>query len=303
MSENLITLFDFANAVKESLQEKYPTAKITINKVIKNNDECLLGITITEHESNIAPNIYINDYYDAYMNEKITVDEVAVSVQKVYNTACKSNDLLNLDTSCFTDRDKLLGKVIIKLFGKEFNEEFLKDAVYETVLDDLAAVIYVYIDSNERGLMTSKLQPKHLEKLGIDEEELFEAALKNTANLFPAKICNMSEIVVGMGKDALPCDDFPMYVATNSNSINGAAVCLYPGLFKKFSEEHNLGNLYILPSSVSEIIILPESIGSDVDYLKEMVEDVNASVLVDKDILSNSLYRYDYETDTVSKIK
>ena len=97
MSENLVSLCEFANAVKDSLQMKYPTAKIAINKVIKNNDECLVGITIREKDSNIAPNVYVNEYYNEYMDKKVTVDEVALSVQQIYNSACKSSDVLGVD--------------------------------------------------------------------------------------------------------------------------------------------------------------------------------------------------------------
>lgn len=302
MSENLVSLFDFASAVKNSLQMKYPTAEIAINKVIKNNDECLLGITIREKDSNIAPNVYVNDYYNEYMKEKITVDEVVLSVQQIYNSACKSSDVLGVDIDTFLNKEKLLDKAIIKLLGKESNKEFLKDAVYKTVLDDLAAVVYIYVGSNNSGIMTSKLQQKHFEQLGISLDELFDVAIANTVENFPATVKTMFDTIADMVEDEILCEEIPMFVATNNLGISGATVCLYPKLLADFCKKYGFENLYILPSSINEVIMIADTVDNDIECLKHMVEEVNSTVVDAKDVLSNSVYFYESASDSISKI-
>ena len=59
----------------------------------------------------------------------------------------------------------------------------------------------------------------------------------------------------------------------------------------------NSENLYMLPSSVHEWMILPEC--DDVAYLKEMVTEVNRTAVAEIDLLSDHVYRYDRKTDMV----
>ena len=55
-------------------------------------------------------------------------------------------------------------------------------------------------------------------------------------------------------------------------------------------------DLYILPCSVNEVLLVRASELEDgVDELKEMVRDVNETVVSEKDILSYSVYYYDKE--------
>lgn len=55
-------------------------------------------------------------------------------------------------------------------------------------------------------------------------------------------------------------------------------------------------DLYILPSSVNEVLLVRASELEDgVDELKEMVRDANETVVAEKDILSYNVYHYDKE--------
>lgn len=295
---------EFAKDIKECLQEKYPDAVIETSKIVKNNDESLIGITIRANGEDIAPNIYLNEYYTSYVENKMTVDEITLMLQKVYSNACKDNESINIDTSIFRSKEKLLEKVILKLLSIENNTEYLKGVVYYPVMEDLAAVVYVHIDSSDKGIMTSKLQQKYFEMLDIDKEELYKIALSNTESFFPVKTMTMFNLMSDMADEALPTnDELPMYVITNKMGVNGATACLYPDALKNFCDEQGFDSIYILPSSVHELILIPEKLADDVEYLKKMVEEVNATVVLPADILSNSVYKYDYETDTVSKIK
>ena len=62
--------------------------------------------------------------------------------------------------------------------------------------------------------------------------------------------------------------------------------------FKELKEECKVfqQDLYILPSSVHEILVLPQMIG-DADELRQMVCEVNET-LEKEDRLSNQVYRY-----------
>ena len=57
-------------------------------------------------------------------------------------------------------------------------------------------------------------------------------------------------------------------------------------------------DLYILPSSVHELITVPASFGSCED-LKKTVRNVNDTVLVSDEILSYSVYRYSRKAGSI----
>ena len=49
-----------------------------------------------------------------------------------------------------------------------------------------------------------------------------------------------------------------LYVLTNKSRINGAAGIMYEGVLKKLADKLE-SDMYILPSSIHEVIILPKS--------------------------------------------
>ena len=71
---------------------------------------------------------------------------------------------------------------------------------------------------------------------------------------------------------------------------------------KKFAD--NLGNdLFILPSSVHELILVPECDVRDPDYLTDMIAEVNDTQVSREEILSYSLYRYYRDEDEVRIVR
>lgn len=53
------------------------------------------------------------------------------------------------------------------------------------------------------------------------------------------------------------------------------------------------GNFYILPSSIHDLILLPDDGSVNAECLKEMVQEVNKSVVVQEEWLSENVYYYD----------
>ena len=73
----------------------------------------------------------------------------------------------------------------------------------------------------------------------------------------------------------------------------GAACLLYDNLLKRISDKLR-SNLYIIPSSIHELIIIPKkSFPRGKEELIEMVCDMNANEVDLVDILSDNVYEYD----------
>ena len=82
---------------------------------------------------------------------------------------------------------------------------------------------------------------------------------------------------------------------TNKYQINGASVLLYNGLLDGLAEK--LGtDLYVIPSSIHELIIMPAEDGSlSLSKLSDMVKEINENHVKEEEILSDCAYYYDHK--------
>lgn len=74
--------------------------------------------------------------------------------------------------------------------------------------------------------------------------------------------------------------------------------------FSQVCEQERFGGkLFILPSSIHELILVPDD-GEDVKGLKEIVSDVNdnSGAVTEEDFLSNSVYHYDAKLHRLTKM-
>ena len=142
---------------------------------------------------------------------------------------------------------------------------------------------------------------------GLDRDELYDFAVKNTPVLFPEKFMALKSILLNMNKgesifeeevESVSGIDIPMYVLTNETGFNGASVILYSSYMRKLAERFEC-SLYILPSSIHEVILIPASCGVDCGKLRELVEDVNVKHVDAAERLSDNVYIYSLDEDSI----
>ena len=92
-----------------------------------------------------------------------------------------------------------------------------------------------------------------------------------------------------------------MYVLTNSTGSLGAAALFYPDVKEKAAELMG-SDYYILPSSVHEVILVPDNPSIDAKDLCKMVKEANRTVVEEKDILSDNVYHYSREDRRLDKV-
>ena len=313
MNIGIINTVDlFAEAIKVEFEEAHPECSVMVHKVTKNNDLVLTGISIRSREVNIAPTIYMDDYYNDYKNGR-PVMEIIAEIENIYNTYKLEH---NFDVNSITDFNHVQGKICYKLVNKDKNKELLLDVPY-IQFHDLAIVFYVVVseDSDRTGTIT--VRNNLMEMWGNpDINDLYRIAKNNTQKRYKGSVFNMIEImgeIISHNVDNIEpniVDDFfemnftyednmiPMFVATNSKKVNGAGVILYEGLLKTFAEKIG-SDFYILPSSIHEVIFVPANGDMDVRYLIQMVKEVNATEVSPSEVLSDNVYKYHADTDFV----
>ena len=153
---------------------------------------------------------------------------------------------------------------------------------YKHDLLDLEAYIRIRLDD-----MRSFKVPT-----ALFNSELYDSALKNTReNLV---ITTMSEIL------GLPAGLFEdMDIITTKDKTFGASALLFPDIFRKYCEKKGVQKIYIIPSSIHELIVVPQDIGAGYE-MTSMVQEVNATAVQASDVLSDHVYRYDVTTNQIT---
>lgn len=186
--------------------------------------------------------------------------------------------------------------LFVKLVNTERNESLVEQSISKEFLD-LSAVVRVVLKMDKEGMASMALSKGDAEILGMTEEEIYAAALANTLRLFPPKLMNLGRYIEMRIGAELPLgeDEVTTYILTNQKEVDGAIYFMSPEVVGAIAEALE-DDLYILPSSVNEVLLVRASELEDgVDELKEMVRDANETVVAEKDILSYNVYHYDKE--------
>ena len=176
-----------------------------------------------------------------------------------------------LDYEMLSDYEGIRSNIACKLIHAASNEAILKDVPYIPWMD-LAIVFYLCIHEDDSGLMTAMIHNSHLRIWNISLEDLKTSALANSPRLFPPVISSMACIIEEMNRGLNPHfqethpkpeTPAPFYVLSNRSGINGAACILYEDVLKNFADGVEK-NLIILPSSIHEVLLLPDD--GDISY-------------------------------------
>lgn len=256
--------------------------------VTKNNGVNLTGFMAKKEGINAYPTIYIDDIY----RYDITSEEIEYEAMKLANALRKAGLNKRFDIEAFECYEKISKSIAFKLIDAERNKDLLPDVPHRR-FHNLAIVYYCMMDCEDlgnRGFIL--IRNEHLDMWNMEEESLYEDVLNNMDNLLPASMMNMKELIDEIAGKNIMEQECTMYVLTNEFKTFGAAVLLYKGFLEKVSKKIG-GSFYILPSSVHEVIALPESSGTDVRAMLDVVTSVNAYELKEEEILADSVYFYD----------
>ncbi|MCM1158483.1 MAG: DUF5688 family protein [Bacteroidales bacterium] len=277
--------------------------EVLLHQVTKNNGIVLDGITIQKKGDKLSPNIYLNSYFESYQMGKpisVIMEEIIYRYTEVRRENIEIADIL--DFKAVKDR------IVLRLVNYEKNQNQLKHCPHKRFLD--LAVTFRYIASRDMLGIASLLVTNHeFEAWEIGLDELYQLALFNTMRDFPWKLDSLEKVICDCLKSGLPqtlpeeivkelkqAEDkkerVNMFVLSNDSGLNGATSMLYDEVIQNFSRVHAC-NVFILPSSVHEVMLVPENEGTDAGFLQELVIEANRSAVGLIDLLSDNIYYYD----------
>lgn len=300
----------FTTLVRDEVEKRTgDTYRVRLNDVRKNNGVVLRGLTVMQDDSNISPTIYLNNYYEDYTSGRVTLVNVVNDVMDTYNRN-KVNQ--SVDMRCFLNYESVKHHIVYKLVNTEKNKTLLEDIPHVGFLD-LSIVFQCLVAQEDIGTASILIHNVHMKLWDISVEELYRAAKENTQRLQKYEIKSMADVLyeIRMAEDSEEFDDddcipelsdsVPMYVLSNKSRVDGAACMLYPNLIRDFAEAIG-SSLYIIPSSIHELLLLPAGHEEESREIKRMIREINDTQVSTEEILSYSLYFYDREEGKIIKL-
>lgn len=312
---NQIKTFDnFVASVKDALAKEFPGCQVGIIPVTKNNGVRLQGISVRPKGTSIAPNIYMEKYFSDFQDGRLFAD-IIKELKSVYRQGM-DNAAIGINTDAIQDFSFAKDKICYKLVNRELNAGFLSTAPHRD-FHGLAVAYYINLSTAGGEMASVTVMGRLADIWGVEEEELYGFASVNTPKLNHGQVIPLSgglDILAGkhspqdMEYGCCQYDGFdftcvdknslPLYIATNTSKIHGAAVILYKGLLEAVAKRN--GSFFVLPSSVHECIFAP-GVPEDAERMAEMVRIINTTQVAAEEVLYNGCFYYNAENHELHK--
>lgn len=302
-----LTKEQFCDYVKDHVLDFLPSsfdgAEIMVKVVTKANDVKLTGMTIRREGEVIAPNIYMESFYEKYKNgsdlDKLVGDVADTRIE--YN-----RDDFPIGVENLQKYDVIKPYLQIRLCDPESNKERL-DGLVSTPVGDYTATYIVKLQDEGEKFGTISVTPQLMETWGVTAEQLHTDALAADEARSPI-LSPVMEFLKEMAHGQKPANllkgDVPepdglfgmnLYCLSVDDKTYGASLMANPDVMEQVGEA--LGeNYFVLPSSIHELMIVPESNGIPATDLQAMVTEINETEVLPEEVLSDKVHFYDRET-------
>lgn len=232
-------------------------------------------------ELTVCPGLYY-----LYYEEGCPMDEIVGKVQKeISDTLHRSNEIDNVSCHLHT-----------AIVNFDENKSWLTQFPHEHVADMGVFVKQYFVNGESVNVDYATLTHMHMTK-----EEAFAIAKETTRQ--DMEFLSMEDLITQMilknGFD-VECvaaagefvPDAPVYVLSNESGIDGAALLADIKVLKSIQEKLD-DNIYILPSSTHEVLILPQAEFKSMDEIQEVLSVSGMDRPDTGSELSNSIYEFD----------
>lgn len=186
----------------------------------------------------------------------------------------------------FNDPEWILDHITIAL-QRSSEEEIVKRP---SDLDGIEQ--YLILSGEQDGSFYSvKVVPVLLSNVGITEEQAWDRALENLS--MDTQITSLGKVLsdmMGFAYDGSMDSGMRFHVITNSRKCKGAATIMNRNALRAFTQKYRTNMLFVLPSSIHEMMIAPYDSSLNLDELSAMVKEINETQVALEERLTDRAY-------------
>ena len=287
-------------SIKSYLDDSYQDYEMKIQTIKKSSGyeyEALM-ISPNDRTGSVVPALNLSDAFERYQNG-LSFDEVMEKLADIRMNATlsgfKKEDLLDYDT--------IKERIFPRLVNSSSNEEYLSDKPHKEIVD-LSIYYAVRVSEDESGFAEAVITDDLVNMWNIDLDELHSQAMENNSKR-PLFFKNIEDVLFGGAEESsyeiedINLDDFniPYFILTTLQKSKGAVMAITPAIMSRIIAK--FGEVYIIPSSVDETLVVSKRNVDDIQELVKMVTQVNSTEVRPEDQLSNNIYEYDLETQSI----
>lgn len=289
-----MTYETFRNEVLQGLQcREIGNVSLSLTKRLKSNGQMKYGVVFNNLTTNTSPVVYLEEYYEFYQITR-DLDTVIDMLAGLYRTL----PVIQLDKKEFFNFSTAKSRIIMKLVNTDKNR-ILLETVPHIPFQDLSIVYYYLISNSDGIILDMPVNDKLLMKWGVDTLTLHQQAVTNYNRLLPVKFGNLNQFLLENGSlekeyYAAISDNNgseELYFLSNEFLTGGAVLMTCKNLMDEIADFFK-EDFYILPSSVNEVLLFPESKAPPKEKLDKMIQEINRDYLEPEDYLSDHAYYY-----------
>lgn len=306
---------EFVNEVKGNIKlflpKDYENAEVSTMECHKLN-RAYTGLMVRKEGELLTPTINLNQLYEAYKTQpSVTMETVCRKIADIVLEAP-----IQVDLKAILNYENVKDKLFIRVSSAEANKEGL-EIVPHQLKEDLAITYHVAVGKDQDGLSSMLITNEMMKEYGVTQEQIHEDAMKSSPRVMVPEVSSIGVLIDEIYQKnilMLTPDEREMlletlqessemptfFVVTNTERVNGAGVIFYPEFMDNMGEL--LGNnFFILPSSIHQMLILPDDGQVDAEMLRDMVKEVNATQVAPAERLTNDVYHFDTKDHVFEK--
>ena len=284
--------------IKDYLPVEYKNAIVDVQPCNKLNEN-YLGMTVKAQKNTVLPTLNLNMFYDTLQHFHYDLEKIMKKMAEVVQIRP-----MGVDMELFRDYGKAKEHLFIRVSNADKNQETLSN-VPHTRVEDLAITYHISLGFEKNGISSAIVDNEMMRAFGVSKDELHQDAIENSPKLLPVKVEPLWRVMKNMveelqaadvteeDNDLLQDEAIPFTIVTNEQKINGASAIFYPGVMDQIGRLLK-GNYFILPSSIHEMLILPDNGMITSSELKSWVVEANCCTVLPEEKLADEVYHYDY---------
>ena len=281
---------EFEQQVLTEMQERLPGLHFELKDVEKLQNSSYRGLAVRYEGSPVTALIDLAPFL-ARTEAGEDFREVMEDITAKAGDAFRTSSVIGLES--FQDYKTIRERLFVQLVNADSSRPLLDQYPHRRI-GDMAMIARIDFSERDGQEMSAAVTKGMLEGFGISQDTLLADAVASGMNRKPATLRTIIEELSAIS--GMPMDfggSVPgFWVASTKEKINGAAVICYPGFLDEAAEK--LGSdFFVIPSSIHEMLLLPDDGTIRADALTHIQHEVNENEVLPEEVLSRQIFYYD----------
>lgn len=295
-----MSLQEFINQVVERLKADLGEIyQIDKNETVENNGIPKYGVRVQKRgQKELMVTFYLGEDYTRFRSAEDFEDcigELKRRIDRIIGQG-QAKELRTI----VPDWNRIKRHIFPMVINTEKNEELMKKVIHRPFLD-MTVMFRAVLGEIEEGWLYVDMDDDLLEMWNVTRQELEELSYANLERE-GGRLYSCGELKEGAfnGKieeisPGTALQENYMYILTNEEQMYGAAQILNRQLLRKIAGGRNL---YLLPCSVHELIVLVDDGSIESGELSKVMQDIEIS-MKEETLLQEYPYYYDFARDEI----